>query len=458
MEDDAKVVQTRDGPKTLGEVRAGVTAAGYSGPMDEASVVGAYDRAGQSSAGPSSAGGPPGLNTGAASAADAAVANWIAWMRLNLVDVRSLDLQEARDVWKRAYDQATLSGYTPGPSYAGTGQKALDAIAALRSNPAYQQAVQANDGETARQMEANTLAQTLGMDPAQARAAIERLRAMTASTGQPSSKELVEQVLGQVPGTPTLERERLQNQTTTDVLRILQGARGPENAFVYAETLANIPPSMRANIQAAMGRLPLTAQNPAQRGMLGDVGVYGQGAGAPVGAYPAGYGPRTGPAPGYSGYADTYPGAPAPNYNPSGIPKTGATAQTYTGAGWQALSTTPVQSAQMQAQAQAQAAAGTPMGTRPNPYGWESANVPQPGANQYATAAYGPRTSPAVAAGMTAPSQLSPTDVNRTDPYAMSLYYAGLEHQGEDINSAKWRYANSLPRAVGPRHASYQAA
>jgi len=326
-------------------------------------------------------------------------------------------LQEARDVWKRAYDQATLSGYNPTPSYQGTGQKALDAIAALRQNAQYQQAVAAGDGETARQMEANTWAQTLGMDPGMARQAIERLRAMTASTGQPSSAQLVEQVLGQVPGTPTLERERLQDQTATDTLRILSGLRGPENAFAYAETLANIPPSMRANIQAAMGRLPLTAQNPAQAGMLGDVGAYGQG-------YPAGYGPRT--AQGVSYTAET--GQAPPVYTQAGL----------------------------------LAAPGPGVGTRvPAPAGvtpgqWTTTATPT---GMTATnAAYGPRTSPAVAAGMTAPSQLSPTDMSRLGLYGQKMLWGAYEHAGEDVNEVQDQYRRSLPTATGPRTATYRAA
>src|SRR5262245_45748360 len=424
MEDDGKVVDTRSGPKSLGDIRRELTApsVGYNGPMDEASVRGAYERAAPGGGGGTAPGGPPGFSSAAASAADAAVANWIAWMRLNLVDVRSLDLQEARDVWKRAYDQATLSGYNPTPSYAGGGQKVLDALGVLRSNAQYQQAVAAGDGETARSMEANTVAQTLGMDPGQARVAIDRLRAMTASTGQPSSAQLVEQVLGQVPGTPTLERERLQNQTTTDTLRILSGLRGPENAFAYAETLQNIPPSIRANIQAAMGRLPLTAQNPAQAGMLGDVGVYGQGAGAPVG-YPAATGPRTAQAlPAGSRWQATQPMGGQPAFNPA---------------------------AQQAAQQRAAAR------------GWEI-NYPttQPGmvANQYATAAYGPRTSPAVAAGMTAPSQLSPTDMNRLGTYGQKLLWAGYEHAGEDPGEVQDQFRRSLPTATGPRTSTYRAA
>src|SRR5262245_48434056 len=279
MEDDGKVVQTREGPKTLGEIRQGLRIANYDGPWDEASVTSAFNRSGPTG---SSTGTGTGTNLDAAAAADRALNTWLAYQRLIGVDMRRVDLEEARDVWRRAYEQAGLSGYLPGQSFAGKGQSVLDAIGALRANAAYAAA----DGETRRQMEANTVAQTLGVDPTQARAAIDRLRAMTASTGAPSSAALVEQVLGQVPGTPTLARETEQNRTTVDMLRLMSSLRGPENAFAYASTLANIPESMRANIAAAMGRLPFTAQNAAQRGLFGDVGV-GQPAQPALPAAPA---------------------------------------------------------------------------------------------------------------------------------------------------------------------------
>jgi len=72
--------------------------------------------------------------------------------------------------------------------------------------------------------------------------------------------------------------------------------------------------------------------------------------------------------------------------------------------------------------------------------------------------AYGPRTTPAEQAGMQLPNQLSPTDWNRTDPYAQKMTVAGYENAGEDPASVMWRYQQSLPRATGPRVGSYQAA
>src|SRR5262245_15255412 len=197
-------------------------------------------------------------------------------LRLDEREKQRIALEAARDAATRAHQEAADTGYT-GSRAAGQGQAVMNALNGLRSNPQYAAA----DGATRRQMEAATVAQATGIDTASASQAIERLRSLTATTGQASTPALVESVLGQTPGgagTPTLARETEQNRATMDALRLLSGLRGPENAFAYADTLANLPESMRQNIQAAMGRLPFTAQNPAQRGFLGDVGV-GAGAG-----------------------------------------------------------------------------------------------------------------------------------------------------------------------------------
>jgi hypothetical protein len=72
---------------------------------------------------------------------------------------------------------------------------------------------------------------------------------------------------------------------------------------------------------------------------------------------------------------------------------------------------------------------------------------------------YGPRTQPAYAqAGMISPSQISPTDWNRTSPFAQKLTIAGYENAGEDPEHVRWLYSQSLPRAVGPRTGAYRAA
>src|SRR5262245_5811495 len=236
MDDDAKVVNTREGPMTLGLLRQRIREAGYGGPWDEASAVAAFERAGPPSAGATTPGAAPGaggtvgglpaslFNPAAAAAADAAVRA--------VLGQRALDLEQARDLWRKAYDQANLSGYLPESGAAGHGQAVMDAIGRLRSDARYQAA----DGETKRVMEAAAITQATGIDQASARQAIDQLRQLTATTGQVSTPALVEQILARTPGgqgIPTLAREQEQNRATIDTLRLLSGLRGPENAFAY---------------------------------------------------------------------------------------------------------------------------------------------------------------------------------------------------------------------------------
>ncbi|HKE13840.1 MAG TPA: hypothetical protein VKB80_03170 [Kofleriaceae bacterium] len=441
--------QTPNGPKTLEEMTNELRAAGYGGPWDEASVVATYNRTASGGGGAGGGGGGGGgtvgglpaslFNPAAAAAADAAVRA--------VLGQRALDLEQARDIWKKAYDTANLSGYLPGSGVAGHGQAAMDALDRLRGDARYQAA----DGETKRQMEAATWAQTLGIDTASARQAIDRLRALTATTGQPSTAALVEQVLAQTPGgagIPTLAREQEQNRATIDTLRLLSGLRGPENAFAYAATLQNLPASMRQNIAAAMGRLPFGAMNPAQAGLLGDVGV---GAGTQMQQYalPAGYGART-----------AQQALPMPaTTQPSAIGATpGATMQ-------QAL--LPAQAAALRA------GMATPQPALVSGYYSDAGRGQlQPGmvygqvitpagqvdrAQPYSTT-YGPRTTPAEQAGLQRPNQWSPSEFNRTGDYGRKLMLSGYQWIGEDPQEVMDQYAKSLPRAVGPRSGQYRAA
>lgn len=342
-------------------------------------------------------------------------------------------LEAARDAWNKTYQTASMSGYMPNVA-AGKGQAVMDAIGGLRSNAQYQTA----DGDVKRQMEAAAVAQATGIDPASAAQAIDRLRALTATTGQPSSAALVEQVLGQTPGgaPATLEREREQNRASMDALRLLSELRGPENAFAYANTLQNLPPQVRANIQAAMGRMPFTAQNPAQRGLFGDVGI-----GAAQPALPGGMPVGGQPVPG------AYPGA-------GNTPVLQAGGRTLAGGGTvnqylpAPVDTSPAgQMAQQAAQGAYRTATGAPaMGGQPGMvYAPESFPT-----------TYGPRTAPAVAAGMQAASQWSPTVYNQTGDYARRLQLAAYENVGEDPREVMDQYKRSLPVAVGPRVGRYR--
>src|SRR5262249_44605713 len=86
---------------------------------------------------------------------------------------------------------------------------------------------------------------------------------------------------GRVTGTgaqATPAYQPQQNQDAIAALTLLSNLRGPENAFAYANTLANLPDSIRNTIGAAMQNLPTAygPRNPAQAGLLGDVTGGGQ--------------------------------------------------------------------------------------------------------------------------------------------------------------------------------------
>jgi hypothetical protein len=470
-------------------------------------------------------------------------------LRLDEREKERIALESARDVWKQTYDRAVLTGRLDGaPTQdaigkraeitgyydeggTGHGQAVLDAVQALRGNAQYQAA----DGATRRAMEAAAVVQATGgaVSGEQAAQAVDRLRSMTAATGGMSSAQLVEGVLNQVaPGRATFGREKQQDQTALDALRLLSTLRGPENAFAYANTLANLPPSIRANIQASMARLPMAPRNPAAAGLFGDVGAQpgvaerarqaiGPASGpfnpyaplgsqdapatppavlaAPAGAnqyLPAPLGPArqpTGPLvlnpTGSIGHDPTQPAVlqgggavgtagstnqylPAPQaIGPAGQAAQGA---------YQAAAGSPAPASGPDGVARPAASSpqdllrtafpgagtGSPLGTEPASGVWSDASRgnPQPGMSYAqvitpagAPTAYGPRTQPASGEPFN-PGQLSPTDMLRTDPYARKLMWAGFENAGGDIESGQWRYAQSLPRAYGPRTGRMRAA
>lgn len=464
-------------------------------PPTPTSAPGGGGAGGAPAAGSAPSGGSAGvgLNDAAARAANDAVLAFLAKRRLEEIDLPVANeqiaasraertRQDALAVWKQTYEAAVLTGsyggsptldatktgaditgYTGGAGTAGNGQRVLDAMAALRTDPTYL----AQDGNGRRQMEAARVVQATGgaLTQEQALAAVNQMRATTAAgggfAGAPSQAAQIEGILrGIAPGTATLDRERdmgrldldreiqtgqlgldrerlgldrekEQNTTLVGVLNLLSTLRGPENAFAYANTLANVPESVRQNIQTAMGRLPVAPRNPAAAGVWNDVraqqaaamGVPGA-VGAPVMAQDdglGGSGPAVAPTP-----AAPFGTAPPPGFFPS------MTATTPIGVyGAQPENATP------------EIVSGAPLMSQ-DPRG------PAP--------AYGPRTSPAVAAGMQAPNQWSPTAYNKTDPYALKLQLAAYENAGEDPESVQWRYQQSLPRAYGPRTSRLRAA
>lgn len=417
--------------------------------------------------------------------------------------------QDALAIWKQTYEQATLTGsyggsptldatktgaditgYTGGAGTAGNGQRVLDAMAALRGEAGYQAVYQrAAAGDQAavaqlRAMEAARVVQATGgaLTQEQALQAVNQMRATTATAGgyagAPSQAAQIEGILrGIAPGTATLDRERdigrldldreiergklgldqekEQNSTLVSVLNLLSTLRGPENAFAYANTLANVPESVRQNIQAAMGRLPVAPRNPAAAGVWND--VRAQQAQATAMGQPAMAQDQMG----IGAFEQGQQGArPAPAWSAQGGPTASIMPMMAQDPGVGMTPASPVPS-------------GTPPGffpsmTNTTPIGVYGAQPEivsgQPLMSQDPRGpapAYGPRTqpvSPAAAAGLSAPNQWSPTAYNNTDVYARKLELAAYEQAGEDPESVQWRYQQSLPRAFGPRTGRLRAA
>jgi hypothetical protein len=392
-----------------------------------------------------------GLNAPAAAAANAAVLAWLAQRRLDEIDKPAFALKtqtelaqmrrdDAAQVWKQAYETATLTGTLNGQptmdltkqnadltGYTGQGY-ASAAQAAFANLPPAQRT-----GEAAAR-----IWQTIvpGLSPQEAAQMNEAGHQYAAATGQVMPDAVAAQHLARITGgrvtgtgaqaTPAFQHQ--QNQDAISALTLLSNLRGPENAFAYANTLANLPDSVRQAIGAGMQNLPLTARNPAQAGLLNDVSGQAQQqtqqggnammAAPGVGGQPSQVSPVTGPR--------TAAVQPAPT---SGVG--GATQQLMGGP--------------MRMDPATQARIGVPAATQTG----QPALVAAPGVG--GTPVYGPRTQPAGPRLPFAANQLSPTDINRTDPYAQKVMWAGYENAGGDIPSGQWQYQNSLPRAYGPR-------
>lgn len=438
------------------------------------------------------------FNPSAASAANAAVLAFLEQRRIDEIEKPELALKtqtelaamrrdDALAVWKQAYEAATLTGNL-------NGTPTLDAIKqnadltgytgqgyATRAQAAYTGL--APGQQTAANASAIWQQIVPGLTPEEAAAMDAAGHQYYAVTHQVMPDDVAAQNLARITGgritgtgsSPTAAYQHQQNQDAISALTLLSNLRGPENAFAYANTLANLPESVRATIAAAQQNLPTAygPRNPAQAGLLGDVtgqtglgqaqtqqGGYAAMASPQVGAgLPAATGPRTtmtpdmvaGPGVGAmpvlrtaqagGSFADASRGNPQPGMSYAQVitPAGGATQQTQP-----FMRMDPATQAAIGAQAGAPATGGVQTG-RP-------VEVAQPGVG------YGPRTQPQAPRLPFAANQLSPTDINRTDPYAQKVMWAGYENAGGDIASGQWQYQNSLPKAYGPRTGRLRAA
>jgi len=476
-------------------------------------------------ASPATGGTAPGslFNPSAASAANAAVLAFLEQRRIDEIEKPELALKtqtelaqmrrdDALAVWKQAYEAATLTGnlngtptldatkqqadltgYT-GQGYATRAQAAYAGLAPAQRNAANAAAIwqQIVPGLTADEAAA--------MDAAG--------HQYYATTHQVMPDDVAAQNLaritgGRITGTgsqPTAAYQHQQNQDALSALTLLSNLRGPENAFAYANTLANLPDSVRQAIAAAQQNLPTAygPRNPAQAGLLGDAtGRTGLGqaqtqlggnaavASPQVGAgLPVATGPRTTMTPDLVAAQ-----APTPDLRTAAV-QPGATQQTQS-----YLRMDPATQAAIGATTGTPGGAelsGGPVAARPiltaGPgVGGDARTLPTPGGSDFGMPAggvaggprtlpsprgsdfggttpvyggappiaYGPRTQPA---GLPLANQISPTDWNATNAYAQKLMLAAYENQGQDKEAVMDAYTKSLPRAYGPRTGRLRAA
>ncbi len=305
-----------------------------------------------------SLGGPGGVgfNSAAASAANNAVLAWLSTRRLQEVEIPELALKTetqreqlrqdlAKQVWLQAYQTAQLTGKAPDGTSTLDAQKldedrkklvadltgqAPDTGIAGRAAAAFARARATNPAITGGGPEAGAIWQSLapGLTPAQGAQMASAAHAYYATNGVVMPDDVARSALGQITGRPasdfgtlTPDAQRVANdtarvandaahQTNQDAiaaLNVLSTLRGPENAFVYAQTLANLPESVKATIQQMTQHLPVTSGlNPAQRGVLGDVGALG-GQGAPLGTGPTATGQPATTSPIVPGQTTTMP-------------------------------------------------------------------------------------------------------------------------------------------------------
>lgn len=487
-------------------------------------------------ASPATGGTAPGslFNPSAASAANAAVLAFLEQRRIDEIEKPELALKtqtelaqmrrdDALAVWKQAYEAATLTGNLNGtPTLDATKQQAdLTGYTGQGYATRAQGAYMGLAPEQRNAQSAAAIWQSIvpGLTPEEAAAMDAVGHQYYATTHQVMPDDVAAQNLaritnGRITGTgsqPTAAFQHQQNQDALSALTLLSNLRGPENAFAYANTLANLPESVRQTIAAAQQNLPTAygPRNPAQAGLLGDVtgrtglgqaqtqqsGNAAMASPAVLQGLPAATGPRTTVDPMAAYRAGAGPAQPGSSVDqmgriyddgrvpagPTGQPGVYAPVQPVLRTGQADVSfadasrgnpqpgmsyaqvITPAGGATQQTQSvlrmdpATQAAIGAQVGAPPatGVQTGTPALVAAPGVGGVPPTGYGPRTQPAV---LPLPNQISPTDFNNTNIYARKLMLAGYENAGQDKEAVMDAYNRSLPRAYGPRTGRLRAA
>ena len=371
--------------------------------------------------------------------------------------------QAAHDAWEKSASESGLSGYitTPGGGAAQRAQAAWQALAPAQ-----------------RTMGAATnIWQQIapGLNPQEAAQMAQFGHDYYAATGQVMPDDIAQQHLTQITGgrvtgqADTLARQQMQNTTSVQLLDLMSRLRGPDDAFAYARTLQNVPPEMRANLQAMMQRSGINYQGPGLGTVVGQI-TSGQMGGQPALQAQAAGGmaaaSETDAA--YRARAEQW----AAGARAAGVPEQQIGQQLAQDAARRSQTTTAPGAIQMFSAPTAGAAGQGMTATAQNAAQQAYLNAGfGAGAGAQATApsasaAATPRTALAAgqtmtgqssfyqpggpAAGVTGLGQVSPQQWNNTNSYVKRLMLAGLEAGGADKSAELDAYQQQLPKYQGP--------
>jgi hypothetical protein len=445
------MVQTREGPRTMDQVRAGIKAANGNVTGDDATDLATFNNVDTSGGGGGgsggSGGGGQGFNSAAAGlalqAAEAAAQREYLNTRLRLLEIPQMQQQGAAAIealaqraaefaWQKVYQQgqldiqrgsfdfdkwqgmAEMTGYLP------------DTGAAKRLVSAYEQGGRG----------AESWAATLGVGLPEAQrlyAAAQRWQQQPGNEG----KQATDAVLGQLAmaeglnipalqGQSTFKREQYQTDTAMKYLMMANDLK-KQNPFAYLATLQNTPNSIRNLVNTALqgmgvgGLQQAGAANPVQ----GIPGVQQEM--APYTGPPNPYGPR--------------PATPIQGF----VGPDGSSTQLQTGGPRPAPG--PATPEPMR----------SPVGPRsgmPGNLVYEAQRsaqpMPQPSYQMPQSFADNRVIYPQQQAGLPGGNQINARDWLNTAPWLKTLALQGYEQNGQDPSQVMHDFQKSLPRAVGP--------
>ncbi len=360
------------------------------------------------------------------------------WTEEHQLKVDELAWTKAEDTWKRAYQEAALTG-----TYQG--QPTTEWLMAQAKLTGVLNGQQTLEGK---------------LTDAQIKEMNEKLRLQ--------NEEFLASTTGYYQGKKTFEREQWEQSQGLEGLKLLSSLQGPGNAFKQLRVLGNMG-DLTALSNAWMGKYAVggttgSGSNPGQA-QVSDLmsGWGGGGARFDWGYTPFGQ-PTVDPT---QTQVAAVPGGPYPNpagsTTPGGVttPPTANVGYTVSPAGTQAnpgsynYEATPSGQTQVYPPGVAAPAGGNQVSTQvpvshadaQAMYGANLGGAYQPGVAAYNAGVAG--------SGALMPNQINAENYENTNIYAKKLGWAAFENSGWDIEAAQDAYRRSLPKYAGPQAGAY---